>query len=140
MTDRSHVGNLLYFVTRQYSYYRYFWNRYPPLLRNVGPFFSSLQGAIMLILENTMINQDTFNRAKAAQTTAKAVKPKKLIKQLNAALAEAGPQEQYDAIKGLINTPQVVALKKHWGITDYVTAHNMRWNLINAFNVESDEE
>ncbi len=87
-----------------------------------------------------MINQDSFNRAKAAQKNSKAVKPKKLIKKLNAILAEAGPKEQYDAIKGLINTPEVVALKKHLSIDEYVSAHNMRWDLINAFNANSDEE
>jgi hypothetical protein len=81
-----------------------------------------------------MINQDSFKRAKAAQKTSKAVKPKKLIKQLNAALAEAEPKGQYDAIKGMIATPQVLALKKHLGIDEYISTHTMIWDLINAFN------
>jgi hypothetical protein len=48
LTNQTHVPIFLNFVTRLYSYCVNFWKRYPPLLRNVGPFFLSERSAIML--------------------------------------------------------------------------------------------
>ena len=85
-----------------------------------------------------MINQDSFKRAKATQNDSKTVKPKKLIKRLNAALEAAPPKGQYDAIKELVGNREVAALKKHFELTEYVSAHTMRWDLINSFNDEAE--
>lgn len=83
-----------------------------------------------------MINQDTFKRAEASSKTSKTVKPKKLIKMLNAALESAEPKGQYDAIKAMIGNREVAVLKTHFELSEYISAHTMRWSLINAFNEE----
>ncbi len=82
-----------------------------------------------------MINQDSFKRA-AASSTNKVVNADAVIERLNAALKDAPPKGQYDVIKGLITNREVPALKTHFGISEYVSAHTMRWSLINAFNDE----
>lgn len=85
-----------------------------------------------------MINQDSFKRAEASSKANKVVKPKKLLKLLNAALDEAEPKAQYDAIKGLVGNREVAVLKKHFELTEYISSHTMRWKLINAFNEDAE--
>lgn len=84
-----------------------------------------------------MINIETYKAAKSGHAKAKQVKPEKLLKLVNKALKKAGSPEdkgQYAAIKDLIDTNAVVALKKVFGETEYVSAKDMRWNLINSYN------
>lgn len=82
-----------------------------------------------------MINQASFTRTKA-QATSTSVSPEELLDRLNASLDQAEPTGQYNAIKELVGNREVAVLKKHFSLDGYVTAHRMRWDLINAYNDE----
>lgn len=69
------------------------------------------------------------------------VNGEELIERLNAALEDAPIKEQYDAIKGIIaSNREVAALKKTLGITEYLSTHQARWLMINAFNEDEGTE
>lgn len=79
-----------------------------------------------------MINQEKLAAAIAQQTTQES--PEVVIERINAALEKAEPTAQYSAIKGIVGRKQVAVLKQALGLDGYVTEHQMRWHLINAYN------
>ena len=77
------------------------------------------------------ITKDTFNKAKAPAASAD-----QIIERLNAALEGTCPEDktQYGLVKPLITNREVAVLKQHFEIEGYVSAHQMCWDLINAYN------
>lgn len=91
-----------------------------------------------------MINKNSVALARTSSTAK--VNGDELIERLNGALDQneersAEPKKtQYDAIKGIISSNrEVAALKKELGLTEYMSTHQMRWLMINAYN-GGDEE
>jgi hypothetical protein len=81
-----------------------------------------------------MINKNSFAKAKASAPVK--LTADELIERLNGALESAPQQEQYAAIKDLVNNAAVATLKAHFEIEEYVSTHRMRWDLINAYNAD----
>ncbi len=85
-----------------------------------------------------MINKKSFTKAQVQGATD--IDPKKLIKKLNKRLKKAPPKGQYDAIKDIINNREVMVLKREFGITERISSHEMRWALVNAYNLDQEDE
>ena len=80
-----------------------------------------------------MITKNSFAKAQASSS---AYSAEELLERLNGILDTTPRQEQYNAIKGLVNNGAVATLKKHFEIESYVSTHRMRWDLINAYNAD----
>lgn len=77
-----------------------------------------------------MLTKESF----AAAQNSSSVSPEELINRLNKALEEAAADGQYNAIKGMITNREVGVLKKYFDLTEYLSAHQMRWMIINGYN------
>lgn len=86
-----------------------------------------------------MINMNSVKLARTQSTTK--VSGEELIERLNGALEDSPEKGQYDAIKGIISSNrEVAALKKVLGIEEYLSTHQARWLMINAYNADAEEE
>lgn len=80
------------------------------------------------------ITKASFNKSRKNPA---GVSPTVAVQRINDALDRAEPKAQYDAIKDIVDNRTTAVLKDHFGVNNedgYITAHAMRWMLINAYN------
>lgn len=77
-----------------------------------------------------MINKRSVKKTRSS----KSASAETLVKRLNAILTDAPAKGQYTAIKEMVSNREVAALKQYFEIEEYISAHEMRWVMINAYN------